>query len=886
MSSSVTSRRARSNSTKSVSERASGGATVTEEPGELRAQQRGESREVVRGVAILVLFVLVNVALLFGTYTVADRMPSALPSNADASVFSEARAKAHLLGLARVARRSWAGTKANDAAADYIAREMRVFEENGVGVRVEVDVQQVSGVTEFDIAGAHMTNVYNNLTNVVVRLRFGDRAVADPPAILVNSHFDTPLASDGAVDARAPISSMMETIRALLHSTPAQLAALARRPVAAIFLFNGGEEILQMASTGFVEQHRWAKTVRTVLNCDAVGVRGGAVLFQSGGMPYLRAYAASVPHPFGTSLAVDIFASGLVQSDTDYRVFVKHGGVSGVDLAIYRESHAYHTHIDTVERLQEGLLQHEGDNMLAYLRHVLTGDLLFEDLSGPQQAGVYFDVLQFFFVLYSKTTATLINAVVGAALFVLVRRDLARLGVPLRAAAYNAFAVTALGYGAVVAVGVVLNFAAPFMWYARMSLLVPFFSLPVFLVAIVYAARRARRATLSLRELERLVYSEAQLVHLFSLALMTAARLGSAYLVMLLCVGHLVAHGIMALSPRHSLLSPLVYLVHALAIALAIEPVMTGVLELFVPLMGRLGPVPADILVAVVVGLMSHGVMFMTPVLAVRIGRARRVALLAFSALFLLVMGASLVLYRDVPFTPDRPRRVYMQHAVRAQPFVDGESAMNERPHFFVAVCDNGPQLPMLREIIANAQALPTTSRLRRLAGNSSLFTSTDPRVVFKPWTQPLDFDAVYPFNFFLTGVVVDGTPISVPAPRFALRRAEFDAARNERHIVVSVDYHEHEAMTFRFRGDLLRWAVWDHLPTQTRGWYVGRCVAGRTGSKTFELDLTFRGNQSVPFQFAGMRFQVNENFAEFVELFPDYVGVGAFTTATTSHLV
>jgi hypothetical protein len=133
--------------------------------------------------------------------------------------------------------------------------------------------------------------------------------------------------------------------------------------------------------------------------------------------------------------------------------------------------------------------------------------------------------------------------------------------------------------------------------------------------------------------------------------------------------------------------------------------------------------------------------------------------------------------------------------------------------------------------------------------------------------------------------VVVDGTPISVPAPRFSLLKSQFDAARNERHIVVSVDYHEHEAMTFRFRGDLVRWAIWDQLPTQTRGWYVGRCVAGRTGSKLFELDLTFRGNQSVPFQFAGMRFQVNENFAEFVELFPDYVGVGAFTTATALSL-
>ena len=132
-----------------------------------------------------------------------------------------------------------------------------------------------------------MTNVFSNLTNVVVRVRFGARSNASStsnndewPALLVNSHFDTPLGSNGAVDARTPISAMLETLRALVHSDEETLEKLSKARTAVVFLFNGGEEVLQMASKGFVDQHPWAKTVRTVLNCDAVGVRGNAVLFQ------------------------------------------------------------------------------------------------------------------------------------------------------------------------------------------------------------------------------------------------------------------------------------------------------------------------------------------------------------------------------------------------------------------------------------------------------------------------------------------------------------------------------------------------------------------------------------------------------------------------------
>jgi Zn-dependent M28 family amino/carboxypeptidase len=88
-----------------------------------------------------------------------------------------------------------------------------------------------------------------------------------------------------------------------------------------------------------------------------------------------------------------VFSTGIIISDTDYRIFVAYKGVTGLDLAYFRNSYVYHTTLDTVASIEEGSIQHMGDNILAVLKEMGSTPVL--DVSNNSKM-LYFDVLGFF----------------------------------------------------------------------------------------------------------------------------------------------------------------------------------------------------------------------------------------------------------------------------------------------------------------------------------------------------------------------------------------------------------------------------------------------------------------------------------------------------------
>jgi Zn-dependent M28 family amino/carboxypeptidase len=79
-------------------------------------------------------------------------------------------------------------------------------------------------------------------------------------------------------------------------------------------VLNNAEESLQDASHLFSTQHPWAQTVRTVVNLEAAGSKGPELLFQATSEDMVEVYQG-VPHPYGTVLANDVFASGIMMSE-------------------------------------------------------------------------------------------------------------------------------------------------------------------------------------------------------------------------------------------------------------------------------------------------------------------------------------------------------------------------------------------------------------------------------------------------------------------------------------------------------------------------------------------------------------------------------------------
>ncbi|KAG6808689.1 putative endoplasmic reticulum metallopeptidase 1, partial [Arthromyces matolae] len=134
-------------------------------------------------------------------------------------------------------------------------------------------------------------------------------------------------------------------------------------------VFNHAEESLQDASHLFSTQHPIASTVRAVINLEAAGTTGREILFQATSEEMIQAYS-HVPRPFGTIFANDIFSSGIILSDTDFRQFEQYMNVTGLDIAIVGNSYLYHMRKDLVENIQAGVAQNMAENVLALLHYL------------------------------------------------------------------------------------------------------------------------------------------------------------------------------------------------------------------------------------------------------------------------------------------------------------------------------------------------------------------------------------------------------------------------------------------------------------------------------------------------------------------------------------
>jgi len=299
--------------------------------------------------------------------------PPVVPATAPPSDFSADRALAWLRVFARVPHP--VGTAAHDAVRDYIVRQL-----SALGVQPEVQTATV--------VSPRWGSPYNTATvyNVLARLP----GEASTKAVMLAGHYDSVSAGPGASDDGHAVAVELETLRALRHSP--------RLRNDVVFLFTDSEEGGLLGAKGFVEQHPLAKQVGLVMNFEARGTSGPAMMFETseGNGRIVREFAAAAPHPVTSSLSYEAYK--LLPNDTDL-TFFKRAGLAGLGFAYVNDVAYYHTQYDDLAHLDPRSLQQEGDYALALARRF--GNIDLRDLqSAPADNATYFVLPLFGCIVY------------------------------------------------------------------------------------------------------------------------------------------------------------------------------------------------------------------------------------------------------------------------------------------------------------------------------------------------------------------------------------------------------------------------------------------------------------------------------------------------------
>ena len=132
-------------------------------------------------------------------------------------------------------------------------------------------------------------------------------------------------------------------------------------------MFTDAEEACLCGAEAFVSQHPLGADGGVVLNFEARGSTGPASCSRRpAATPTWSTSTAPVPHPVGTSFAVEVYR--ILPNDTDFTPFRDAG-------AVHRSQHRLHRRLGGLPHaggparyMDKASLQHHGDNALALAR--------------------------------------------------------------------------------------------------------------------------------------------------------------------------------------------------------------------------------------------------------------------------------------------------------------------------------------------------------------------------------------------------------------------------------------------------------------------------------------------------------------------------------------
>jgi hypothetical protein len=528
------------------------------------------------------------------------------PANAPAEQFSGTRAMEALRATIPNVPHP-VGTVAHDAARDAIVQQLTALDYR---VRIQKRFS----------CNAH--NVCAPVENILATQTQADDAAV--PHVIVAAHYDSVPAGHGMSDDGTAVATLLEIARAVRHERFAH-------PVT--FLIDDGEETGLLGAEAFAADRELARTAGFVINLEARGTSGPAVLFETSRTNrwMLPDLVRALPRPIGSSFFVTIY--DLLPNDTDLTVF-KRDGKAGINFAYLGHVAHYHTPLDDLAHADARVVQQRGDQVLATLRRFANGELQ----RTSRGDAVWFDVVTFFIVWWPAALSLWLSV---AGLLLTIVAAVKR----MRSGATTARAITTgvlAFFAAIVAAGVVgfaLNWLIALrvraMWAAHPLPGIAAMWLAGIAVAVLVSAAFVRRAGH-----DGLALGYALVWNVIAIALSVALP-GASYFAVVPGLVLAIALLVRAVTNGGELAT-------ALAGVLAAFVVMLPVAILGYDALGR----PSLMLLAVLLALMTTPA---APLLA-RGGRAFG----AVAGVLAIVLTIAAML--QPPYTADSPRRLSLFH--------------------------------------------------------------------------------------------------------------------------------------------------------------------------------------------------------------------------------
>ncbi|WP_312688988.1 M20/M25/M40 family metallo-hydrolase, partial [Brevundimonas nasdae] len=288
---------------------------------------------------------LASLAAAFGLAVLTSQTPKPAPALSPATEFSAVRAMTDVRHIARAAHPI--GSIEHARVQAYLLGRLTDL---GLTPSLQSGALSPAAISRIEKRGDNAAGLLAvNLVGVLPGRR------PELPAVLMMAHYDSVPGSPGAADDASGVAAILEAVQAIKARGPADRTL--------IVLLTDAEELNLDGARAFFSEHPLRDRVGMVVNLEARGGGGRAMMFETGpgNAQTISQFARATKDATGgpSSNALTVFVYRLMPNGTDMTIAVNRG-IAGVNLAFIGRPDQYHAPTSTPDALDQGSLQHIG----------------------------------------------------------------------------------------------------------------------------------------------------------------------------------------------------------------------------------------------------------------------------------------------------------------------------------------------------------------------------------------------------------------------------------------------------------------------------------------------------------------------------------------------